>query len=135
MMKEMILAIGALILLSAAPRVGMAQISAQQGSSTQSGTTSTSKSGRPGLPSIDGQPADSSNEDPSSAMREAGRARSFASERQRKMTQDTDKLLALATELKQQMDKSNKNEMSLDVIKKADEIERLAHDVKIRMKG
>ena len=48
---------------------------------------------------------------------------------------DTDKLLALATDLKEQVDKSTKDTLSVDVIKKADEIEKLAHSVKERMKG
>jgi len=56
-------------------------------------------------------------------------------ERQKRLVADTDKLLALATDLKQQVDKTNKNVLSVDVIKKADEIEKLAHSVKERMKG
>jgi hypothetical protein len=49
--------------------------------------------------------------------------------------EDTDKLLALATQLKQEVDKTNKDVLSVDVIRKADEIEKLAHSVKERMKG
>jgi hypothetical protein len=56
-------------------------------------------------------------------------------ERQRKLADDTAKLLALATELKEQVDKTNKNILSVDVIKKADEIEKLAKSVKERMRG
>ena len=56
-------------------------------------------------------------------------------ERQKKLVNDTDRLLALATELKQQVSKSDKNTLSVDVIRKADEIEKLAHSVKERMKG
>jgi hypothetical protein len=56
-------------------------------------------------------------------------------ERQKRLVADTDKLLALATDLKQQVDKTNRNILSVDVIKKADEIEKLAHSVKERMKG
>jgi hypothetical protein len=56
-------------------------------------------------------------------------------ERQKKLVADTDKLLALATDLKAQVDKTNKDTLSVDVIKKADEIEKLAHSVKERMKG
>jgi hypothetical protein len=41
----------------------------------------------------------------------------------------------LATELKEQVDKTDKNILSVDVIKKADEIEKLAKSVKDRMKG
>ena len=48
---------------------------------------------------------------------------------------DTDKLLKLAVELKNSVDKSNENVLSLDVIKKAEEIEKLAHSVKDKMKG
>jgi hypothetical protein len=58
-----------------------------------------------------------------------------SSERQKRLVADTDKLLALATDLKQQVDKTNKNILSVDVIKRADEIEKLAHSVKERMKG
>jgi hypothetical protein len=57
------------------------------------------------------------------------------SERQKKLIADTDKLLELANQLKTQVDKSTKDTMSMDVIKKADEIEKLAHSVKERMKG
>ena len=56
-------------------------------------------------------------------------------ERQKRMVADTDKLLGLATELKQDVDKTNSNVLSMDVIKKAEEIEKLARSVKERMKG
>ena len=56
-------------------------------------------------------------------------------DRQKRLVADTDKLLALATELKQDVDKTNKDVLSVDVIKKAEEIEKLAHSVKERMKG
>jgi len=56
-------------------------------------------------------------------------------ERQLHLKTDTDKLFKLATELKDQVDKSNRNILSLDVIKKADEIEKLAHSVKEKMRG
>lgn len=56
-------------------------------------------------------------------------------ERQAKLKADTDKLLELATQLKQQVDKSNENVLSLDVIKKAEEIEKLAHSVRDKMKA
>jgi hypothetical protein len=48
---------------------------------------------------------------------------------------DTDKLLRLSVELKQSVDKSDENVLSLDVIKKAEEIEKLARSVKEKMKG
>jgi hypothetical protein len=56
-------------------------------------------------------------------------------ERQKKLVEETTRLLALANELKAAVDKSDKNTLSLDVVRKADEIEKLAHSVKERMKG
>jgi hypothetical protein len=55
-------------------------------------------------------------------------------ERQKRLVADTDKLLELATSLHDDVQKTNKNVLSLDVIKRADEIERLAHSVKERMR-
>ncbi|MGA9508834.1 MAG: hypothetical protein WBV55_09465, partial [Candidatus Sulfotelmatobacter sp.] len=56
-------------------------------------------------------------------------------ERQAALKADTDKLFKLATELKASVDKSNENTLSIDVVKKAEEIEKLAHSVKDKMKG
>lgn len=51
------------------------------------------------------------------------------------LKRETDKLLQLSTELKQYVDKSNENILSVDVVKKAEEIEKLAHSVKVKMRG
>ena len=56
-------------------------------------------------------------------------------QRQEEIKKDTEKLLELATELKQSVDKSSANTLSLDVIKKAEQIEKLAKTVKEKMKG
>jgi len=66
---------------------------------------------------------------------EADQAKMRAIDRQKQLVSDTQKLLALATQLKTDVDKSNKDMLSLDVVRKADEIEKLAHSVKERMKG
>ena len=58
-----------------------------------------------------------------------------AKERAAAIKSDTDKLLKLSMELKQYVDKSDENVLSLDVIKKAEEIEKLAKNVKDKMKG
>ena len=58
-----------------------------------------------------------------------------AKERVAALKTDTDKLLKLSVELKAYVDKSNENVLSLDVIKKAEEIEKLAKSVKDKMKG
>lgn len=55
--------------------------------------------------------------------------------RQADLKRDTEKLLKLATELKESVDKTNESTLSVDVVKKAEEIEKLAHSVKDKMKG
>jgi predicted RNA-binding protein with RPS1 domain len=54
--------------------------------------------------------------------------------RQQDIRRDSEKLLQLATELKQYVDKTNENIISLDVIRKAEQIEKLAKNVKEKMK-
>lgn len=56
-------------------------------------------------------------------------------QRQQDLKRDSDKLFDLATELKKYVDKSNENVLSLEVLRKAEEIERLARSVKDKMKG
>jgi len=56
-------------------------------------------------------------------------------QRQAELKRDTERLLKLSTELKEYVDKSNEHILSLDVMKKAEEIEKLAHSVKMRMRG
>jgi hypothetical protein len=56
-------------------------------------------------------------------------------ERQAQLRRDTERLYRLSSELKQYVDKSSENTLSLEVIKKAEEIEKLAHSVRDKMKG
>lgn len=56
-------------------------------------------------------------------------------ERQAELKRDTEKLLTLARELKESVDKTNESMLSVEVVKKAEEIEKLAHSVKDKMKG
>lgn len=56
-------------------------------------------------------------------------------ERQAQLKSDTDKIFKLAVELKDYVDKSNENTLSLSVLKKAEEIEKLARSVKDKMRG
>ena len=64
---------------------------------------------------------------------QAAKARNV--ERQKLIVQETQQLLKLANELNEAVGKSNENTLSLDVIRKADEIEKLAKHVKDKMKG
>lgn len=55
-------------------------------------------------------------------------------ERKKQISADSAMLLKLATDLKAEVDKTDKDTLSIGVIRKADSIEKLAHDVKEKMK-
>ena len=55
-------------------------------------------------------------------------------ERKKQIADDSTKLLNMAMALKAEVDKTTKDTLSLNVIRKADEIEKLAHSVKEKMK-
>jgi hypothetical protein len=67
------------------------------------------------------------------AQDEAAKQRNL--DRQNRLVADTDKLLQLAQELKDDVDKTNKDPLPVTVAKKAEEIEKLAKSVKDRMKA
>jgi hypothetical protein len=85
------------------------------------------------IPRLGANPDD--REDQERTKLEKDMAKKLNHERQVQLQRDTDSLLKLATELKKYVDKSNENTLSLDVVKKAEEIERLAHSVKEKMKA
>jgi hypothetical protein len=55
-------------------------------------------------------------------------------ERKKQISEDSALLLKLATDLKAEVDKTDKDTLSLGVIRRADAIEKLAHNVKEKMK-
>jgi hypothetical protein len=55
-------------------------------------------------------------------------------ERKRQLDSDSAMLLKLASELKAEIDKTPPNTLSLSIVRKAEEIEHLAHSVQIKMK-
>jgi hypothetical protein len=61
-------------------------------------------------------------------------ARAMA-DRQAALRRDTEKLVALAAELKRHVDKTDANILSMDVIKKAQEIQKLAKSVQDKMRN
>lgn len=63
------------------------------------------------------------------------RVKALNDARHKRLEDDASKLLSLSTELKSDVDKTNQDELSLDVVRKAAEIEKLAHDVQSRMKN
>jgi hypothetical protein len=93
------------------------------------GTTRSAQPQTPTLPSV--VPPDMAT--PPQMEQDQAKMRNV--DRQKQLVMDTQKLLALANELKTDVDKSTKDTLSLDVIHKADEIEKLAHSVKEKMKG
>jgi hypothetical protein len=56
-------------------------------------------------------------------------------ERQKRLVSDTERLLTLATQLHEDVEKTDQHILSVDVVKRAEEIEKLARSVKERMKG
>jgi hypothetical protein len=59
----------------------------------------------------------------------------MVTERQAQLRRDTEKLVALTAELKAHVDKAGNNILSMDVIKKAAEIQKLAKSVEEKMKN
>jgi hypothetical protein len=92
----------------------------------------TMQNGPATLPTLD-QPA--MIPDPMRTRMDAERMKAMNDDRHKKLSADVDRLLALSNELKSDIDKANKDELSVVVIRKAAEIEKLAHDVQSRMKN
>ena len=87
----------------------------------------------PTLPPIAPSRRDSNPDIPNRAQKEMEKKAN--EQRQADLKRDADKLLQLSTELKQYVDKSNEYVLSVDVLRKAEEIEKLAHSVKTKMRG
>ena len=98
-------------------------------------SVSPARAQNPRFPVPDGQPQPPSPEDQAKSKLERDMAKKANQERQEALKRDTEKLLKLATELKNYVDKTNENVLSFDVVKKAEEIEKLAHSVKEKMKA
>ena len=82
----------------------------------------------PGPPADDNEPAI-----PSRVQKEMEKKAN--AQRQAELKRDAEKLLKLSTELKEYVDKSNENVLSVDVVRRAEEIEKLAQSGKMKMKG
>jgi len=73
-------------------------------------------------------------QDPAQKEMQDRMTREANKKRQQDIRNDTEKLFQLATELKAAVDKTNENLLSLDVVRKAEEVEKLAKKVKEKMK-
>ena len=93
---------------------------------------------QPGFPQQPGRGnAGNRPDDPNQTSKqvEESQARARANDRQKRLVADSEKLLALATELHEDVIKTDKNILSVDVVRKATEMEKLSRDLKERMKG
>jgi hypothetical protein len=85
-------------------------------------------------PAIAPRPA--ADDTPVPAGEEIQRQQAIAAntQRQAEIRRDTDKMLQLSAELKEYLQKAQRGVISIDAIKKAEQIEKLAHGVKSKMK-
>jgi hypothetical protein len=74
-------------------------------------------------------------EDANDAKVRAQQDRMLREARQKRVVADTDRLAVLVTDLKAHVSSSTINSLPVDTIKKADEIEKLARDLKKQLKG
>src|SRR5215470_13795329 len=112
-------------------RLGAGAVEAQQKNGNPK-PPPTLQTGPAMLPNLN-QPAP--GPDPMAVRMDAERVKAMNDDRQKKLAADVDRLLALTNELKSSLDKTNKDELSVQVMRKAAEIEKLAHDVQSRMKN
>ena len=118
-----VVAVG-LVALSLAPVIGRPQ---QMGSAGQQGTPNPKDpfgQNQNGKPKLDETPL-SNNEEKQAILRN--------DDRQKRLVADSEKLLQLATQLNQDVEKTNQHILSIDVVRRAEEIEKLAHSVKEKM--
>jgi hypothetical protein len=120
--------LSALLMLGAVMIAGQ-PLCAQRSQSTQT-TTPPSQPGV--MPPLDASP---DMDNPMRGRMEAERMKALNDDRHKRLAADVDRLVELTNELKTDVNNTGKNELSLDVIKKAQEIEKLAHDVQNRMKN
>jgi len=110
----------------------------RQGSGATPSMPSPPSASRPNFPNMGGMGApmgaDESGGDILSSRVAEQQARSRNSERQKRLESDTNKLVDLVNNLKQQIQEDKKLSPA-DLSKRAEEIEKLARSVKDRMKG
>jgi hypothetical protein len=96
------------------------------------------QSGRPGGRPAGGAPTDASGNNPDDAapVPEKTPTKAMLEANEKDIKKNIEKLYQLATDLKDEVEKTDSSQvLSLALLKKADEIEKLAHDIKTRAKG
>jgi hypothetical protein len=116
-------------------RLGNGTVEAQQRQGQGKNNPPTMQGGlQPGVPTLD-RPITIAPTDPMHTRMDEERMKAMNDDRHKRLAADVDRLLSLTNELKTDLDKTNKDELSVEVIRKAGEIEKLAHDVQSRMKN
>ena len=131
MVRVAVLSTAAFVAVSGAGLRGTT-VEAQQKTGGQPKVPPTMQNGPATLPSLD-QPT--LGTDPMRAHMDQERVKTMNDDRQKRLAADVDRLLELTNQLKTDLVKTNKDELSVTVIRKAAEIEKLAHDVQSRMKN
>jgi hypothetical protein len=113
-----------LALLAAAGTLDLCEIRALQGQA------------RPQRPSTTGADSNTDpNADPS-ALPEKSSTKAVLEANEKDIKKNIEKLFQLASDLKDEVEKTDSSQiLSLALLKKAEEIEKLAHDIKTRAKG
>src|SRR5437016_14385835 len=74
-------------------------------------------------------------QDPEEVKRQQEMQKNLAKQRSKEIKQDTDKLLGLANELKKSVDEAQDGDkLSLEVIRKTEDVEKLAKKIRDKMK-
>ncbi len=126
---------GAVCIAAIAGLTGIAAVALQQAGGTLQSSGRTSE-GFAALPEVANPHPDPNRvlEDSMHLPETMKRIRELNELRQKEMTSDTDKLVALASDLKVEMDKGHDGALYVDEARKIDEIEKLAHGVQVKMR-
>ena len=127
MMRSMLALLLMVLLFPPAPSAGQQPGSTKEEPATEVSSADPTPQRRPRPPGEE--------DDPIRRDMEKRRQKAFNKERFEELKRDTGKLLELATELKTHVEKADENMLSLDVLKKAEQIEKLAKSVKEKMKA
>ena len=123
MLRSTLLTVSSLLLISASPTLAFQQQHQEDGGLVRVPSSVSHGQGMDAPPTTSGD--------------DIQRQQAIAANRQRleQINRDTQKLAELSAELKQYVDQSNKGIFSVDAIKKAEQIEKLAHSVRGKMKA
>jgi type IV secretory pathway TrbL component len=134
-MKQRMAVAMVLTCLLGGPRLGRGQAAtASQATAPASTTAAQTATNAQGTAATGAQGTATTGTQGTSTTGDASRAVDLRTDKQKALAKQTERLLDMATELKVQVDKTNKNILSLTVVQKAQEIEALARGMKEQAK-